>query len=76
MRNHPFGDFGKWLWAAHISQPAQILSGETSIIYIDDRKYERLYKTGLVRFMGNGDLWGFIITHKSEWGFMGIYGYE
>ena len=32
--------------------------------------------TGLVGFMGNGDLWGFIISHKSEWGFMGIYGYE
>ncbi len=27
--------------------------------------------SGLVWFMGNGDLWGFIITHKSEWGCMG-----
>ncbi len=40
---------------------------------------KQLYKKsnhipGLVGFMGNGDLWGFIITHKSEWGFMGIYG--
>ena len=34
----------------------------------------RIYMAGLVGFMGNGDLWGFIITHKSEWGFMGIYG--
>ncbi len=32
------------------------------------------FLSGLVGFMGNGDLWGFIITHKSEWGFMGIYG--
>ncbi len=29
--------------------------------------------SGLVGFMGNGDLWGLIFTHKSEWGFMGIY---
>ncbi len=28
--------------------------------------------TGHVGFMGNGDLWGLIFTHKSEWGFMGI----
>ncbi len=25
---------------------------------------------GLVGFMGTGDIWGFIIFHKSEWGFM------
>ena len=29
--------------------------------------------SGLVGFMGNGNLWGLIFTHKSEWGFMGIY---
>ena len=28
---------------------------------------------GLVGFMANVDLWGLIFTHKSEWGFMGIY---
>ena len=27
---------------------------------------------GHVGFMGNGDLWGFIFFHTSEWGFMGI----
>ncbi len=26
--------------------------------------------TGLVEFMGNGNLWGLIFTHKSEWGFI------
>ncbi len=27
----------------------------------------------IVGFMGNRDLWGFIIFHKSEWGFIGIH---
>ncbi len=30
--------------------------------------------SGLVGFMGNGDLWGLIFTHKSLSGFMGING--
>ena len=33
-----------------------------------------VYRLGLFRFMGNGDLWGLIFTHKSEWGFMGMNG--
>ena len=32
--------------------------------------------SGLVGFIGNGDLWGLIFTHKSLFGFMGIYGYS
>ena len=32
-------------------------------------------KSGLVGFMGNGDLWGFTINPNGDlWGFMGIYG--
>ncbi len=47
----------------HVSMPSQ---GHAIPVYI----------SGLVGFMGNGNLCGFIITHKPEWGFMGIYGYE
>ncbi len=32
MRNHSFEDFGKYLWAAHISQPAQILNTQSKNI--------------------------------------------
>ncbi len=35
-----------------------------------EKHYRSLITSGLVGLMGNGDLWGFIITHKSEWGFM------
>ncbi len=30
----------------------------------------KIYISGLVGFMGNGDLGGLIFTHKSEWGFI------
>ncbi len=40
--------------------------------------YLYILYTGLVRFMGYGDLWGFALTvlifYKSGLGFMGIYG--
>ncbi len=32
-----------------------------------------MLKAGHGRFMGHGDSWGFIFTHKSTLGFMGIH---
>ncbi len=41
--------------------------------YFFDYRYRNLPNNRASRIYGE---WGFIITHKSEWGVMGIYGYE
>ena len=42
--------------------------------FLDNSECMAMPIAGLVGFMGNGDLWGLIFTHKSEWGFMGMNG--